>query len=172
MIEKIKIDTDIGSITIFYIEDTEGIELRRIVLPYQNEPDQSEESFRYSLMIRSDLIKLIEGIRQYLMGKKISFEIDIESLKGFTPFQRGVLKICHEIPWGELRSYGDIAREMGRPKAYRAVGNTLSINPFPIIIPCHRVIRSDGGIGGFQGSVYLKRRLLEIEGLGDRIRYI
>ena len=67
------------------------------------------------------------------------------------------------IPYGETVSYAEIARRVGRPRAYRAVGAANGRNPIPIIIPCHRVVASDGGLGGYGGGLPLKRRLLELE---------
>jgi len=84
-------------------------------------------------------------------------------LDGLSPFIRAVLKITAEIPYGEVRSYRWIAEKLGKPRASRAVGNALARNPIPIIIPCHRVVRSDGAIGGFALGGSWKRRLLELE---------
>ena len=89
------------------------------------------------------------------------------------PFQRRVLEQLRRIPKGQVRTYRDVAREIGQPGATRAVGTACARNPIPLIIPCHRVVRSDGGLGGYslRGGVGLKRRLLETEGVGpDRLR--
>lgn len=80
-----------------------------------------------------------------------------------TSFQKAVWSAIGEIPWGECRSYGEIAREIGRPGAARAVGGACNRNPVPIIIPCHRVIGSDGSLTGFGGGLDIKARLLERE---------
>lgn len=98
------------------------------------------------------------------------------SLDGFTgpvdlsmvgPFERMVLERLRAIPRGQVRTYRDIAREIGHPGAVRAVGNACAKNPVPLIVPCHRVVRSDGGLGGYslRGGTALKRRLLEREGI-------
>ena len=81
-----------------------------------------------------------------------------------SPFQRRVLLAEQAIPRGRLSTYGRLARHLGAPRAARAVGGALARNPFPIVIPCHRAIRGDGSVGGFQGGMALKRRLLEYEG--------
>src|SRR5574341_817700 len=83
------------------------------------------------------------------------------------PFQRRVLEQLRRIPRGQVRTYRDIAREIGHPGATRAVGTACARNPVPLVIPCHRVVRSDGGLGGYslRGGVALKRRLLESEGV-------
>lgn len=82
------------------------------------------------------------------------------------PFEREVLAELRRIPAGQVRSYGEIARAVGQPGAARAVGTACARNPVPLLIPCHRVVRSDGGLGGYSlfGGVNLKRRLLESEG--------
>ena len=80
-----------------------------------------------------------------------------------TPFQQSVWKELIFIPYGQRRSYGDIARNLNRPKAYRAVGSANGKNPLPIIIPCHRVIKSNGQIGGFNLDLNLKQKLLALE---------
>jgi len=81
-------------------------------------------------------------------------------------FERSVLQALRRIPPGQVRSYGEIARGLGRPTAARAVGTACARNPLPLLIPCHRVVRSDGGLGGYslKGGVALKRQLLEAEG--------
>lgn len=86
--------------------------------------------------------------------------------KGFTTgteFDRKVWLALKEIPYGETRTYKWLAEKIGRPNAFRAVGQALSRNPLPIVLPCHRIIESDGSIGGYSPGVDFKRRLLEIE---------
>lgn len=88
---------------------------------------------------------------------------NILRVKGFTDFEMRVYdKVC-AINWGQTESYKWVAKEIGSPKAHRAVGQALKKNPFPFIIPCHRVIREDGTIGGFAGGKTVKKRLLEQE---------
>ena len=90
-------------------------------------------------------------------------------LSKLTPFQRAVLLACSRIPKGQTRTYSQIARAIGKPKAARAVGNALAKNPFAPLIPCHRVVKSDGSPGGYsgKGGVKTKRRLLAAEGKGS-----
>jgi methylated-DNA-[protein]-cysteine S-methyltransferase len=87
---------------------------------------------------------------------------DLLDLSGLTGFQREVLSFVASIPLGETLTYGQVAERLGRPKAARAVGSALAANPFPLIIPCHRVVGSKG-IGGYSSGVELKRRLLDVE---------
>ena len=85
-------------------------------------------------------------------------------LKG-TPFQKAVWQALQDIPLGQTRSYGEIARVIGRPKATRAVGGACGANPIPLLVPCHRVLAANGKIGGFSGGLDWKRRLLACEGV-------
>ncbi|OGI60587.1 6-O-methylguanine DNA methyltransferase [Candidatus Nomurabacteria bacterium RIFCSPHIGHO2_01_FULL_37_25] len=93
-------------------------------------------------------------------------KVDIEKLKG-TDFQKKVWRVLLQIPKGEIITYKELAIKIGRPRAARAVGNAVGANPFPIKIPCHRVICSDGKIGGYsgKGGVKTKRALLKKEGV-------
>jgi O-6-methylguanine DNA methyltransferase len=86
------------------------------------------------------------------------------NLAGCTPFQRDVLEAVAAIPKGETRTYGQIAEAVGRPRAARAVGEVMRTNPIPVLIPCHRVVRSGGDIGRYTPDPAIKRRLLELEG--------
>ena len=84
-------------------------------------------------------------------------------LDGCTDFERSVYRATCTIPFGETRSYGWVARKAGVPRGARAAGRALHRNPLPYIVPCHRVIRADGGLGGFSRGVEVKKRLLELE---------
>lgn len=98
---------------------------------------------------------------EYLAGKRTAFELALD-LRG-TPFQRAVWARLEEIPYGETRSYADVARAVGNPGAVRAVGAANGANPVAIVVPCHRVIQSGGKLGGYGGGLDLKRRLLAME---------
>ena len=107
---------------------------------------------------------LTEGKRQlleYLAGKRREFDLPLAP-KG-TEFYRSVWRALEEIPYGETRSYRDIAQAVGRPKAVRAVGQANHNNPIPIIIPCHRVVGANGSLTGYGGGLDLKERLLRLE---------
>ncbi len=110
---------------------------------------------------------LLEGIRRHLLGDATNLEFDLHAL---SEFERAVLLKAREIPHGEVRPYGWIAREIGRPGAVRAVGSALNKNPVPLLIPCHRVVRSDGQLGEYAYGPARKRTLLAAEGL-DIERY-
>jgi methylated-DNA-[protein]-cysteine S-methyltransferase len=102
-------------------------------------------------------------LREYFDGKRRSFELLLAP--GGTEFQRSVLDALQTIPFGETRSYADIARQIGRPAAVRAVGAANGRNPLPIVIPCHRVIGADGSLTGFGGGLATKQFLLRLEGI-------
>ena len=85
--------------------------------------------------------------------------------KKLSDFEKAVYRATRKIPRGEVRSYKWVAEAIGRPNACRAVGNALNKNPYPVIVPCHRVIKSDGSIGGFALGLKMKRRLLKSEGI-------
>ncbi len=103
-----------------------------------------------------------EELNSYFQGKASSFRQKIKFLIG-TDFEKRVWSIIKDIPFGETRTYKWVAEKIGKPSAMRAAGQALSKNPIPIVIPCHRVIESDGSIGGYSSGVNIKRRLLELE---------
>ncbi len=103
----------------------------------------------------------IEQILEYLASERTHFDVPLD-LRG-TPFQRAVWDALLEIPYGESRSYAEVARAVGRPKAQRAVGSANNANPVSLIVPCHRVISADGSLGGYGGGQALKARLLAME---------
>jgi len=104
---------------------------------------------------------VIEQLNQYFMGIRKQFDIDLR-LK-MPPFYKKVLKEVSEIPYGQTSSYKNIARKLNNPRAYRAVANANAANPIPIIIPCHRVIQSNGSLGNYGGGRQLKQILVQIE---------
>lgn len=108
--------------------------------------------------------ELEEALERYFAGEKVDFSHFPVDLSSLTPFQREVLEEVREIKWGEVRSYEDIGERLGDRRKARAVGQALARNPIPIIIPCHRVIRKDGGLGGFSWGLEWKRLLLKLEG--------
>ncbi len=110
----------------------------------------------------TDLMKETEKqITEYLEGNKKDFDLPYE-VKG-TEFQEAVWIGISQIPYGKILSYRELAYKIGRPKAVRAVGNACGRNSIPLIIPCHRVVASGGGMGGFGGGTELKMKLLQLE---------
>lgn len=109
------------------------------------------------------LAGLFNDLKRYFMGEPVEFVTPIDP--GGSPFNRGVWEALRKIPRGEIVSYADVARRVGSPGAARAVGGACGANPIPIIIPCHRVVRSCGSLGGYSGGLDIKVYLLEIEGV-------
>lgn len=105
-------------------------------------------------------------VRLYLLGELTSFKLDVD-LSTITPFQRRVLEETRRVPRGQVSTYAEIARRIGNPKAVRAVGQALRRNPIPIVVPCHRIIASDGSLGGYGGNLRDARKveLLKLEGV-------
>jgi methylated-DNA-[protein]-cysteine S-methyltransferase len=113
---------------------------------------------------RDHLKAMVRQLDQYFRGRPVKFVYHTDLQSG-TRFQKAVWQKLAELPPGQLITYGALAREIKRPKAFRAVGQAVGANPLPIIIPCHRVISSSGDLGGYTGGVALKKKLLRIEGI-------
>ena len=106
---------------------------------------------------KGPIVKWLEG---YAEKRSNLYPLPLEAL---THFQRRVLQTLQKVPFGSTMSYGNLAREIGNPKAARAIGGACHNNPFPLLIPCHRVISADGSLGGFATDLEIKRRLLNFE---------
>jgi methylated-DNA-[protein]-cysteine S-methyltransferase len=109
------------------------------------------------------LAAAVAQLEEYFAGRRHRFDLPLE-LDG-TDFQRSVWLGLAEIPYGKTVSYAELAAMVGRPHAYRAVGQANGSNPIPIVLPCHRVVASGGGLGGYGGGLPMKRQLLALEGL-------
>jgi methylated-DNA-[protein]-cysteine S-methyltransferase len=127
------------------VEQSTGKKIKRIL--FSRDPPSS-----YS-PLAAQIVDCLEGLGSLIVDLDYS---------GLTEFQKRVLEAAQTIPRGETRTYGEVAAQMGKPGGARAVGRALSVNPFPIIIPCHRVL-SKKGLGGFAWGPELKKRLLQIE---------
>ena len=141
--------------------------IHMVILPRKTEKEIKEVlEGHYSIEIyrvEKGLAKVANKIKNYLDGKKIVFREALDVV-GATPFEMRVWDTVYGIPYGEVRSYAWVAKQVGSPKEVRAVGQALKRNRLPIIIPCHRVINKSGDLGGFSSGVELKRKLLKIEG--------
>lgn len=107
------------------------------------------------------LCEAVRQLNEYFAGKRKAFDLPVRPAG--TPFQQAVWAALRDIPYGETRTYQDIARAVGRERAFRAVGMANHRNPVPIIIPCHRVIGADGSMTGYAGGIPVKRALLRTE---------
>ncbi len=105
---------------------------------------------------------LRDALSAYLAGQPLTWDGDLD-LRGVTEFQQDVFEAVRNVSYGRVSTYREIARRIGRPQAVRAVGSALHRNPFPLIVPCHRVLREGGALGGYAGGSEAKRRLLALE---------
>ncbi len=121
------------------------------IIDCENEPSVlTEESFKQ--------------LEEFFKKERKTFDLPLK-IKG-TPFQEKVWRALMEIPYGEMRTYGEIAEKIGCPKGARAVGSANHNNPLWIVVPCHRVVGKDGKLIGYAGGLLMKRKLLQIEGEG------
>ncbi len=107
------------------------------------------------------LEEVLRELDEYFSGGRTQFKVPLD-LRG-TSFQREVWEVLLRIPYGEVASYGEVARRVGRPRASRAVGSASGANPVPILVPCHRVVAAGGRLGGYAGGSEIKRKLLALE---------
>jgi methylated-DNA-[protein]-cysteine S-methyltransferase len=108
------------------------------------------------------LMAATQQLHEYFSGERQKFDLPLQPAWG-TPFQRSVWQALQRIPYGHTSTYGDIARDIGNPKAVRAVGAAIGQNPHSIIVPCHRVLGANGSLTGFAGGLDRKKRLLALE---------
>jgi O-6-methylguanine DNA methyltransferase len=128
-----------------------------------NPRDLREENNQFEFEESPRLLhRYVPQLEEYLSGKRRTFDLPLD-LRG-TEFQISCWRALLAIPYGETRSYADIARAVGKPNAFRAVGMANNRNPIAIVVPCHRVIASDGTLCGYGGGLDVKRKLLELEG--------
>ncbi len=142
--------------------------IARILLP--REDQRMEDVIRqYGFDVRRKSVpeteKICSEIKTFLEGKAVVFSLARLDMDSCYEFQKRVLLAEAGIPRGRVSSYGALALRLGSPRAARAVGTALARNPFPIVIPCHRAVRSDGSLGGFGGGLKMKQALLEMEGV-------
>ncbi|MFW9867225.1 MAG: methylated-DNA--[protein]-cysteine S-methyltransferase [Candidatus Thorarchaeota archaeon] len=154
--------------TILWKDFATQLKIQRIFL--SDKAFKSEEKALKSLkQIKEGSSSSIESIgkkiQRFLNGEKIKFNLDLVDFNKCFDIQKKVLLAEYEIPRGWISTYKRIAEKIGIPSGARVVGNALARNPFPIIIPCHRAIKTNGELGGFQGGVSMKRILLEMEGI-------
>lgn len=154
--------------TIIWNEKNNNLLLQRIFLsdPNKTSEDKCYEAFQNVKPKNSTLIdEQAKKIQEFLNGKAQEFNRDFLNFTLCYPIQKKVLEAEAKIPRGRISTYKRIAIAINHPKSARVVGNALAKNPFPILIPCHRAIKSNGEIGGFQGGSKMKRKLLEFEGI-------
>jgi methylated-DNA-[protein]-cysteine S-methyltransferase len=106
-----------------------------------------------------DISRLMGEIVLFLDGEEVRFKLDLMNFEICSEFQKKVIIAEYGIPRGYISTYGRIAAYIKKPQSSRAVGRALATNPFPIVVPCHRAIRGDGSLGGYQGGIEMKKRL-------------
>jgi methylated-DNA-[protein]-cysteine S-methyltransferase len=139
--------------------------LRHITLPHKTEREVYErlgDRLDKAVLSPDRFEDLVGQFRAYISGHHVDFPDKLDFSRA-TSFQRAVWQAARGIPYGQTRSYGWLAGQIGKPEAARAVGQALGKNPLPIIIPCHRVLAGDGGLGGFTGGLEMKQYLLSLE---------
>lgn len=163
--------TAFGPLGLVWWETAAGPRIRQAFLNQkQTPPRPMEEVIREHYPtaqagICPEIAELGEQIQRFLAGEAIVFSLEKVALERCGEFQRKVLLAEYGIPRGWVSTYGRIAAVVGCPGGGRAVGRALAENPFPLLIPCHRAVQADGGIGGYQGGPQMKRALLEREGV-------
>jgi O-6-methylguanine DNA methyltransferase len=158
------IDTSIG--TISAVGSETGLCRILIHKSHKSALESITRQFPQSIEAPDDFADLTQCLKRYAHGERISFNDKLD-LSDATPFQRAVWKATRAIPYGETRSYAWLAQRIGKPGAARAAGQALKSNPFPIVVPCHRVIGKDGGLTGFSAGIEMKKRLLDLEAAPD-----
>jgi methylated-DNA-[protein]-cysteine S-methyltransferase len=155
MVSYHRVDTPIGVITLI----GEDGALVRVLLPNSASelPKEAAESDEFG--------DLVERLRLYFSGESVDFSDLAIKLTGLGEFETKVLQETLKVPFGKVTTYNALAAAAGSPRAARAVGNAMSKNPLPIVVPCHRVLHADGGLGGYSGGLDIKRKLLTLEGI-------
>ncbi len=141
--------------------------LCRIYLPLETRGDVKQRichEFQGAREQAGLMSKLATNLKRFFKGEQVEFDVRLD-WSGWNSFEVDVWRACRLIPYAETGSYKSLADRLGRPGAARAVGTAMGRNPFPIVVPCHRVVKSDGTLGGYSGpgGVSFKRRLLDME---------
>lgn len=163
LLRRAAVETRLGQMTVLW-SCGDKISVKRIYLPKEIHSFRSDLS---GIPIEScpKIDSLMLSIERFCAGEAVSFDIEMLDLASCGIFQRSVLVLESKVPRGKVTTYGSIAACAGNPHAARSVGAALRSNPFPVVVPCHRTVMGDGRLGGFRGSVAMKRTLLEMEGI-------
>jgi methylated-DNA-[protein]-cysteine S-methyltransferase len=160
--------TPYGPMVIIWDTTVRGIRISRILLSKPLVPATKRASELYPAAREfscAEVDGVASDIHRLLQGEQIDFSLDLADLASCGEFQRRVLRAEHAIPRSRVSTYKLITAHLGVPGGARAVGNALANNPFPLIVPCHRAVRSDFTLGGYQGGLGMKRALLQKEGI-------
>ncbi|MEA2154559.1 MAG: methylated-DNA-[protein]-cysteine S-methyltransferase [Solirubrobacteraceae bacterium] len=129
----------------------------------------SPDPATFGARTRRRLAQVEEQLREYFAGERTSFELQLRTIATATAFQRLVWDLLDRIPYGQTTTYGSLAAELGNPMLARKVGNAVAHNPLSVIVPCHRVVGSDGRLTGYAGGLQRKRFLLDLEALQQTV---
>jgi methylated-DNA-[protein]-cysteine S-methyltransferase len=156
-----------GAIAIVWWNAQSGPRVRRILLCGREPADRAVRGLfpEAGSQSAAGIEELGGRIQQFLAGRDLAFDPGMVAMEDCGAFQRRILTAEHGIPRGWISTYGRLAKRGGAAGGGRAAGRALATNPFPIVIPCHRTVRADGGLGGYQGGWQMKRALLEMEGV-------
>lgn len=158
----------LGVFSVVWREQRGNSKIFRIILSENKESALEFIQNNFSAACQSSnqtILHLVKLMQIFLSGGLVKFNLNLLAFEICSTFQQRVLLAENNIPRGCVSTYGRIGKHIGMSKGARAVGNALSSNPFPIIIPCHRAIRSDLTLGGYQGGMDMKRTLLKFEGI-------
>ena len=158
-----KVPSSFGHLTIVWRHDESGPLLMEILLPSRQARLHQVAAPRAQ---DTSIDRLCGAIRDYLEGNDVELATQLLDWGRCSVFQTAVLEAEMSVPRERVSSYSALAAHLGKPRASRAVGTALARNPFPLIVPCHRTVRSDGSLGGYGGGLEMKRALLEMEGVG------
>jgi len=161
-------ESPFGDFSIMWRVVNDSLKILRIFLSKEEQSSEifARAAFRDFRQQSHSMVKeLGQNIQRFLEGEAIEFTLDSMALESCSPFQRRVILAEFAVPRGLVTTYGRLANHLGIEGAARAVGSALATNPFPIVIPCHRTIRSDATLGGYQGGLATKRSLLIYEGV-------
>ena len=164
----ILVPSEVGDFGLVWKESAGKARVQRILLPRPGMATEDLVRAAFPDVRPGDdpaIAELVEQVQRLLLGETVTLSLEWLALEHCSPFQRRVFLADYRIPRGQVTTYGLLARYLGVPGGARAVGGALAHNPFPIVIPCHRVIASDGSLGGYQGGLAMKRWLLEMEGV-------
>ena len=163
-----RVRSPFGPLGLFWHQTANGPQVLTISLPNEGIPPLGAPWVTRSPVVARmcpDIAVLGEQLQRYLEGDPVTFDLNLIALEKCGEFQRRVLLGEHGIPRGQVSTYGRVASAVGSPGGARAVGQALARNPFPLVIACHRAVRSDGRLGGYRGGLDMKRALLQLEGV-------
>jgi methylated-DNA-[protein]-cysteine S-methyltransferase len=162
------VKTRFGVAAIVWFEDKHGPRITRVLLPAPKKKILREISMLFPTATGKScpvVAKFANALQAFTEGRAFFFDTSLLDTSRVPPFHRKVLRALARISKGKVSTYGTIAAKAGAPGGARAAGQGCANNPFPIVFPCHRVVRSDGSLGGFGGGLKLKRAILEMEGV-------